>query len=54
MIARTFVFSLLVFQGLASSALDLVMLGVLPVLALAIVADAGLALATAALAGPQP
>jgi len=43
-----------VFQGLASSALDLVMLGVLPVLALAIVADAGLALATVALAGPRP
>ena len=44
----------LVFQGLASSALDLVMLGVLPVVALAIVADAGLALLTAALEGPQP
>ena len=44
----------LVFQGLASSALDLVMLGVLPVVALAIVADAGLELLTAALHGPQP
>ena len=44
----------LVFQGLASSALDLVMLGVLPVVALAIVADAGFELLTAALHGPQP
>ena len=44
----------LVFQGLASSALDLVMLGVLPVVALAIVADAGFELLTAALQGPQP
>lgn len=44
----------LVFQGLASSALDLVMLGVLPVVALAIVADAGFELLTAALRGPQP
>ena len=43
----------LVFQGLASSALDLVMLGVLPVVALAIVADAGLQLLTAAIAGPR-
>ena len=41
----------LVFQGLASSALDLVLLGVVPVVALAIVADAGLGLLTAALAG---
>jgi osmoprotectant transport system permease protein len=47
-------FGALVFQGLASSALDLVMLGVLPVVALAIVADAGLELAAAALEGPQP
>jgi osmoprotectant transport system permease protein len=47
-------FGALVFQGLASSALDLVMLGVLPVVALAIAADAGLELATAALEGPQP
>ena len=43
----------LVFQGLASSAIDLVMLGVLPVVALAIVADAGLQLLTAAIAGPR-
>ena len=41
----------LVFQGLASSAIDLVMLGVLPVVALAIVADAGLQLLTVAIAG---
>ena len=47
-------FGALVFQGLASSALDLVMLGVLPVVALAIVADAGLELLTAAFKGPQP
>ena len=47
-------FGALVFQGLASSALDLVMLGVLPVVALAIVADAGFELLTAALKGPQP
>jgi len=46
-------FGALVFQGLASSALDLVLLGVVPVVALAIVADAGLGLLTAALAG-QP
>ncbi len=46
-------FGALVFQGLASSAIDLVMLGVLPVLALAIVADAGLALATAACDGSK-
>ncbi len=43
-------FGALVFQGLASSALDLVMLGVLPVVALALVADAALA-ALAELAG---
>ncbi len=42
----------LVFQGLASSALDLVLLGVLPVVALAVVADAALALLTTALQGP--
>ncbi len=46
-------FGALVFQGLASSAIDLVMLGVLPVVALAIVADAGLALATAAYMGSR-
>ncbi|MES2959995.1 MAG: ABC transporter permease [Pseudomonadota bacterium] len=44
-------FGALVFQGLASSALDLVLLGVLPVVALAIAADALLALATAAWSG---
>ena len=42
----------LVFQGLASSALDLVLLGVLPVVALALVADAALAAMTRALQGP--
>jgi osmoprotectant transport system permease protein len=36
-------FGALVFQGLASSALDLVLLGVLPVVALAVLADAALA-----------
>jgi osmoprotectant transport system permease protein len=41
-------FGALVFQGLSSSALDLVLLGVLPVLALAMTADAGLALLAAA------
>ena len=46
-------FGALVFQGLASSAIDLVLLGVLPVLALAAVADAGFALLIVALAGPQ-
>ena len=46
-------FGALVFQGLASSALDLVLLGVLPVVALAIAADAGFGLLAAALAG-QP
>jgi osmoprotectant transport system permease protein len=44
-------FGALVFQGLASSALDLVLLGVLPVLALAIVADAALSLLTLAMPG---
>ena len=46
-------FGALVFQGLASSAIDLVLLGVLPVLALAAVADAGFALLIVAWAGPQ-
>ena len=41
-------FGALVFQGLSSSALDLVLLGVLPVLALAIAADAALGLLGAA------
>jgi osmoprotectant transport system permease protein len=41
-------FGALVFQGLSSSALDLVLLGVLPVLALAILADAALGLLSAA------
>jgi osmoprotectant transport system permease protein len=35
-------FGALVFQGLASAALDLVLLGVLPVVALAVVLDVGL------------
>lgn len=39
-------FGTLVFQGITSSALDLVLLGVLPVVALALVADAALALLT--------
>jgi len=42
-------FGALVFQGLASSAIDLVMLGVLPVVALAVAADAGFALLAALL-----
>ena len=42
----------LVFQGLASSALDLVLLGVLPVVALAVVADAAFAALGALLPGP--
>jgi osmoprotectant transport system permease protein len=41
-------FGALVFQGLSSSALDLVLLGVLPVLALAMAADAALGLLGAA------
>ena len=45
-------FGALVFQGLASSALDLVLLGVLPVVVLAVIADAGFALASTALRGP--
>jgi osmoprotectant transport system permease protein len=44
----------LVFQGLASSALDLVLLGVLPVVALALVADTALGLLTLAVQGPRP
>lgn len=40
------------FQGLASTALDLVLLGVLPVVALALAADALLRLAAAAFAAP--
>lgn len=43
----------LMFQGLLSTALDLVLLGVLPVVALALVVDAGFRLAAAAL-GPRP
>jgi len=39
-------FGALVFQGLTSSALDLVLLGVVPVVALALLADAALALLT--------
>lgn len=46
-------FGALVFQGLTSSALDLVLLGVLPVLALAMAADAALALLSAAVMSPQ-
>ncbi len=42
-------FGALVFQGLASSALDLVLLGVLPVVALAMAADAALGLLAAAM-----
>jgi len=45
-------FGALVFQGLASSALDLVLLGVLPVVALAIAADAGLELLGCSLESP--
>jgi osmoprotectant transport system permease protein len=41
-------FGALVFQGLSSSALDLVLLGVLPVLAMAMAADAALGLLAAA------
>ncbi len=41
-------FGALVFQGLTSSALDLVLLGVLPVVAMAMVADAALGLLSAA------
>jgi osmoprotectant transport system permease protein len=42
-------FGALVFQGLTSSALDLVMLGVIPVVALAVLADAAFALLTSLL-----
>lgn len=42
-------FGALMFQGLASSALDLVLLGVLPVVAMAMLADAVLGLSSAAL-----
>jgi osmoprotectant transport system permease protein len=45
-------FGALVFQGLASSALDLVLLGVVPVVGLAVLADAAFALLGAALGGP--
>jgi osmoprotectant transport system permease protein len=44
-------FGAIVFQGLAGSSLDQVMLGVLPVVALGIVADAGFRLMAAALEG---
>ena len=40
-------FGALVFQGLSSSALDLVLLGVVPVVAMAVLADAALAVGTA-------
>jgi osmoprotectant transport system permease protein len=46
-------FGALMFQGLASSALDLVLLGVLPVVMLALVVDAGLRLLTAVLTGDR-
>lgn len=45
-------FGALVFQGLASSALDLVMLGVIPVVALAVLADAAFALLAGAVDRP--
>ena len=44
----------IVFQGLLGSALDLVLLGVLPVVALAVLADALFTLAAGFLPGPQP
>lgn len=47
-------FGALVFQGLTSSALDLVLLGVLPVVAMAMVADAALGLLSAAWRGRAP
>ncbi len=47
-------FGALVFQGLAGSALDLVLLGVLPVVALAVLADAALGMLAAALQKPPP
>jgi len=43
----------IVFQGLLGSTLDLVLLGVLPVVALAMAADAGLGMLAAALARPD-
>jgi osmoprotectant transport system permease protein len=46
-------FGTLVFQGLAGSALDLVLLGVLPVVVMALLADAGLVWLGSAVAGPQ-
>jgi osmoprotectant transport system permease protein len=46
-------FGALVFQGLASSALDLVLLGVLPVVTLAVLADAALGLLEVALQRPD-
>jgi osmoprotectant transport system permease protein len=45
-------FGALVFQGITSSALDLVLLGVLPVVALAVLADAALGLLTILLQVP--
>ena len=47
-------FGALVFQGLLSSALDLVLLGVLPVVALALAVDAGLGLLSLRLARTAP
>jgi len=47
-------FGALVFQGLLSSALDLVLLGVIPVIALAVVVDALFALGIALLEVKQP
>jgi len=46
-------FGTLVFQGLAGSALDLVLLGVLPVVVMALLADAGLVWLGSVVAGPQ-
>jgi osmoprotectant transport system permease protein len=47
-------FGALVFQGLTSSALDLVMLGVIPVVALAVLVDAAFALLATAFDPPVP
>jgi osmoprotectant transport system permease protein len=47
-------FGSLVFQGLGGSALDLVLLGVLPVVALAVLADAALSMLSHSLQGPAP
>ncbi len=44
----------IIFQGLLSSALDLVLLGVLPVVAIALAVDAGFRLLGSTLAGAQP